>query len=115
LLGFAEGINAAQRKRLRQGRIPTERRVDLHGLRSDEARRHCLDEISAAIDAGERCLLVVHGKGHRSKEAPVLRGSLPGWLGDPRLGGRVLAFCPAQPVDGGTGATYVLLRRNRGD
>ena len=54
---------------------------------------------------------VVHGKGLRSKNQPVLRSALPEWLGDPRLEGRVLACAPAQPGDGGRGATYVLLRR----
>ncbi len=113
-LGFADGISDAQRRRLERGRIPCERRVDLHGMRAEEARRHCLDELSEAIDAGERCVLVVHGRGKNSKQAPVLRQALPGWLAEPRLAGRVLAFAPAQPADGGNGATYVLLRRTRG-
>jgi DNA-nicking Smr family endonuclease len=113
LLGHAEGIQASQLRRLRGGRIPPELRIDLHGLRADEARRHILTELPAAIAAGLRCVIVVHGKGLRSEGAPVLRNALVEWLAEPALDGRVLAFAPAQPEDGGRGATYVLLRRRR--
>ena len=110
-LGFASGIQSRQLRRLRDGGIRPERHVDLHGLRADAARGLLLDEICEAIAAGERCVLVVHGKGLRSKSEPVLRNALPEWLGDPRLEGCVLAFAPAQPDEGGRGAAYVLLRR----
>jgi DNA-nicking Smr family endonuclease len=112
-LGVAAGIQSSQLRRLRGGKIAVERRVDLHGLRAAEARSELVAELCAALDRRERCVLVVHGKGLRSKETPVLRRSLPEWLADPRLEGRVLAFAPAQPADGGNGATYVLLRRRR--
>ena len=112
-LGIASGVNDAQLRRLRSGNIAPERRADLHGLSAAEARSACLGALCAAIDAGERCVLVVHGKGHRSKQGAVLRPMLPTWLADPRLRGRVLAFSPAQPRDGGSGASYVLLRRAR--
>ena len=113
--GFADGIAAAQRRQLARGRIRPERRIDLHGLTEAEARRACLDELREAIDAGERCVIVVHGRGRRSAKGAVLRPALPGWLADPALEGRVLAFTPAQPDDGGSGASYVLLRRPRPD
>lgn len=111
-LGIASGIQSSQLRRLRAGGIRPERDIDLHGLRADPARQLLLDEICEAIAAGERCVRVVHGKGLRSKKEPVLRNALPGWLADPRLEGRVLAFAPAQPEDGGRGAAYVLLRRS---
>ncbi len=110
-LGIASGIQSSQLRRLRDGRIRPDRRIDLHGLRADPARRALHDALSHSIRAGERCVLVVHGKGLHSVDEPILRSALPEWLGDPRLEGRVLAFAPAQPGDGGRGATYVLLRR----
>jgi len=113
LLGIASGIQSSQLRRLRTGRIPVDRSVDLHGLRADAARLELIEELLDAAANGERCVRVVHGKGLRSRDEPVLRRSLPVWLADPRLAGRVLAFAPAQPEDGGRGATYVLLRRNR--
>ena len=113
LLGVAEGIQASQLRELRRGRIRPEAEIDLHGLRFEEARNHLLSELGRAVDTGLRCLIVIHGKGLRSPGRPVLRAELPGWLADPRLSGRVLAFAPACGNDGGSGATYVLLRRSR--
>ena len=113
LLGIASGIQSSQLRRLRSGKINAERHIGLHGLRADAARRELLAELQEAASAGERCALVVRGKGLRSKDAPVLRRQLPTWLADPLLAGQVLAFAPAQPEDGGSGATYVLLRRQR--
>jgi DNA-nicking Smr family endonuclease len=39
---------------------------------------------------------------------PVLKGKVNSWL---QQWDDVLAFCSARQCDGGTGATYVLLRR----
>lgn len=114
LLGHAEGIQASQFRRLRAGRFRPEVRVDLHGRRAEAARRHLVAELAAAAASGARCAIVIHGKGLRSAANPVLRTALPAWLASPALEGCVLAFAPAQPADGGRGATYVLLRRKRG-
>lgn len=111
-LGVASGIQTSQLRRLRDGRIRPDRTIDLHGLRAKPARRALIDEVAAAIQADERCVLVIHGKGLHSSREPVLRNTLPDWLADPRLESRVLAFAPAQPTDGGRGASYVLLRRS---
>ena len=110
-LGVAAGMQASQLRQLRKGRIRPETRIDLHGLFEGEAAQYLIAELERAVEAGQRCVVVVHGKGLQSRGEPVLRGALPGWLADPRLGGRVLAFAPARPDDGGSGATYVLLRR----
>ena len=72
-LGIASGIQTSQLRRLRAGRIRPERRIDLHGLRGDAARRALLDALVGVINAGERCVLVIHGKGLRSESEPVLR------------------------------------------
>jgi DNA-nicking Smr family endonuclease len=111
LLGIASGIQTSQLRRLRAGRIRPERIVDLHEHESAAARRELLEALAVAIENRERCVLVIHGKGLRSKAGPVLRAALPEWLADPKLAGRVLAFAPASPEDGGRGASYVLLRR----
>lgn len=113
-LGGASGVQTSQLRRLRAGRIRPERSIDLHGLRAQPARRRLHAELASAFEEGARCVLVVHGRGLHSKQAAVLRDALPGWLADPALEGRVLAFAPARPADGGAGASYVLLRRARG-
>jgi DNA-nicking Smr family endonuclease len=112
LLGFAPGLDRRGLRRLRSGRWRPERRLDLHGLDRDGAREALLASVAAATEAGERCVLVVHGRGQRSLGEPVLRSALRGWLTEAPLGRHVLAFAPAVPDDGGAGATYVLLRRS---
>lgn len=111
--GLVHGIDRAWLRRLRAGEITPETRVDLHGLSAREAERLLRRTLAAAHDAGRRCVLVVHGRGLRSAEGAVLRAALPQWLADPRTAPRVMAFASARPRDGGTGATYVLLRRPR--
>ncbi|MCW9001173.1 MAG: Smr/MutS family protein [Rhodospirillales bacterium] len=42
-----------------------------------------------------------------------MRAQVPHWLNMPPNRARVVAFCHAQPKDGGEGALYVLIRRKR--
>lgn len=98
-------------KRLKQGHLPWEQGLDLHGYTVDQAR----DQLSRFIfDARRnkcRCVIVVHGKAHSSaSEQPMIKSYVNEWL--KRLPG-VLAFCSAQAKDGGTGALYVLLKREK--
>jgi DNA-nicking Smr family endonuclease len=111
--GLAQGIDRKHLLRLRRGEWPAERRVDLHGLRASEARRELQRELSEASAAGERCVLVIHGRGLHSESGPVLREGVLAWLTSPPLARRVMAFASALPRDGGPGASYVLLRRTR--
>jgi len=109
--GAASGFDRRRLARLRAGDPPPERELDLHGLRRDEARRRLRAELCAALAGGERCLLVIHGRGARSADGAVLRDALPGWLAEPPHGESVLAFASADGHAGG--ASYVLLRRRR--
>jgi DNA-nicking Smr family endonuclease len=64
--------------------------------------------IREAHRRGQRCVRVVHGKGHGSPgKQPVLKGKVQRWLGQ-HAG--VLAFTQASAPQGGAGALIVLLR-----
>lgn len=110
---LAEGRRPRLLTRLKGGRFPVERRLDLHGFTAAEARRELEAELTLAGRAGQRCVLVIHGRGRRSAGAPVLRESLPGWLMGPPLAFHVVAFATAPESLGGAGATLVLLRIRR--
>ena len=56
-------------------------------------------------------MLVIHGRGLKSSQGPVLKELLVRWLTTGSLSHLVLAFASARPCDGGTGALYVLLKR----
>jgi DNA-nicking Smr family endonuclease len=87
-------------------------RLDLHGLTRDAARGAVERFLRESRLGGKRCVVVVHGRGlHSEDQLPVLKEALRDWLASHRFGRQVLAFCSAQPGDGGAGALYVLLRR----
>jgi DNA-nicking Smr family endonuclease len=113
LLGRAPGIDREQLRRLRRGRVQVDETLDLHGLDATAAEHALQQTLQSARETGARCLLVVHGRGVHSKEGAVLKEALVDWLAAPPIGHQVMAFASATPEDGGTGATYVLLRRTR--
>lgn len=103
------GVQSRQMQRLRRGQLRPEGVIDLHGLTRDAAYHMLLGFLDQSRQRQYRCVLVIHGRGLGSGEGRgVIRTSVPHWLSDDN---RVLACCLAVPRDGGSGATYVLLRR----
>ena len=113
IAGRAPGIDRRELARLKSGKLPTDARLDLHGLRAEDARRALRECIEAAWEEESRCVLVVHGRGVHSEDGPVLKRQLLEWLAEPPVGERVMAFASAPAARGGTGATQVLLRKRR--
>lgn len=111
--GIAPGIDRAMLRRLRNREFPPDARVDLHGLDTGAARRRVRESVERVHGDGGRCVLVIHGRGRHSESEPVLKEALLEWLAEPPLAGQVMAFCSATGGDGGVGATYLLLRRER--
>ncbi|MCW8399750.1 Smr/MutS family endonuclease [Legionella sp. PATHC038] len=111
ILSYSHPSLASQRfKALRHGQIPWEARLDLHGLKSENARDTLCQFIQTQAENNSRCILIIHGKGGYQGAPPVIKNLLNRWL--PQLD-EVLAFHSALPRDGGSGAVYVLLKRNR--
>jgi DNA-nicking Smr family endonuclease len=101
------GIGRDVTHKLRGGHWALQGQIDLHGLRSDEAREALGQFIREAHRAGWRCVRVVHGKGLGSPgKTPVLKQKVQRWLVQKS---EVLAFVQARPLDGGAGALVVLL------
>ena len=99
-------------RRLRRGSLPIDARVDLHGLTAQQARAQVEVFLRTMRARGERCVLVIHGKGEHSPQgAGVLRGEIAAWLSQGAASEHVAAFATAVVSDGGAGAVYVLLRR----
>ena len=109
--GEKAGIDGATRRRLAQGQIPIEARLDLHGLTAAQAERRLVRFVDQAARTNVRCVLVITGKGCDGKG--VLRRLVPLWLKTPPLSGQILAISQARQADGGGGALYVMLRRKR--
>jgi DNA-nicking Smr family endonuclease len=112
-LDAAPGLDARSAERLRRGEMPIEARLDLHGHSQEEAQEALLAFVERAWHERRRTLLVITGKGRRGEGEGVLRAAVPRWLNAAPLRRRLLAFARAQPKDGGAGALYLLLRRQR--
>ncbi|WP_313080695.1 Smr/MutS family protein [Pulveribacter sp.] len=105
------GVGLDVTRKLRSGAWSIQRQLDLHGLRTDEAREALGEFIRLAHRTGLRCVRVVHGKGLGSPgRTPVLKGRVQRWLVQKK---EVLAFVQARPLDGGAGALVVLLQPGR--
>ena len=101
------GIGTDVTRKLRKGEWAIQGQLDLHGLRSDEAREALGQFVRDAKRMGWRCVRVIHGKGLGSPgKEPVLKSKVQRWLVQKN---EVLAFVQAKPSDGGAGALLVLL------
>ena len=114
-------------KRLQQGRMTIEARLDLHGYRVEAARAELRRFVTRSAAMGRRCVLVVTGKGALGRtqdmSAPfgvdddtprgAIRRAFPIWLQEDPLDHLVLRAAQAKLEDGGTGAFYLYLRRDR--
>jgi DNA-nicking Smr family endonuclease len=99
-------------RRLRRGLLPIDARIDLHGHAAGEARKALEQFLRDKRARGERCVLVIHGKGEHSPHGMgILRGEIAAWLAQSAASEHVAAFATATEDDGGEGAIYVLLRR----
>ena len=111
LLFANPGVQLRLLKRLKQGHIPWQEGLDLHGYTVEQARNQLSRFILEARKNEARCVIVVHGKANsQSGQSALLKSYVNEWL--KRLNG-VLAFCSAQAKDGGAGALYVLLKNEK--
>jgi DNA-nicking Smr family endonuclease len=101
------GVAADVVTRLRRGQWAIQGQIDLHGLTRDEARQALADFVRRSHQRSQRCLRVVHGKGHGSPgRRPVLKAKVQRWLAQCA---EVVAFTQASGHEGGAGALIVLL------
>jgi len=111
-------------KAIRRGQTPIDMRLDLHGETQTRAHKRLEQVMATGLARGARVLLVVTGTGMRrrldaeeretTEGGPgVLRRMLPHWLAAPPLSDWVIGVSQAAQNHGGTGAFYILLRRQR--
>ena len=128
-------IDSKAVRRIGNGRLAIDARVDLHGLRQREAHAELRRFLMRSVAKGHRMVLVITGKGGRDRsripavgsddfrpdgfgfaadrEPGVLRRQVPMWLREPDLAAIVVGFTTAHVRHGGEGALYVQLRRAR--
>ena len=102
------GISRAGARSIKSGQSGFSRTIDLHGLSREKAQIKLGQFLQTSAQNGHRHVLVITGKGSEGKG--VIRSYFPVWLNEPPLSDIVIAYCQAQPKDGGSGAWYVNLR-----
>jgi DNA-nicking Smr family endonuclease len=85
-------------------------RLDLHGMKREEASLRLRDFLRAGVRGGLRKVLVIHGRGLNSKDGAVLPAVVRAEL---ERNPYVIDFGPAAPAQGGQGATQVFLRQDK--
>ena len=104
-------------------RINKVRKLDLHGYSISEANKIVKKFIVESFDCGYKKLLIVTGKGSRSKsydnpyiseKLSVLRYSVPEFIrNDENLDNKINRISTADIKDGGEGAIYIFLKNNK--
>ncbi len=94
--------------KLVKGQVHIDARIDLHGLERFEAQDRLHRFLDHAKSHGLRMLLIIHGKGSKHGETPILKTHLYLWL---RQYPYLLAMHSAHSKHGGSGALYVLLKK----
>ena len=99
------------------------RKLDLHGHSVSESNKIVKKFIVESFDCGYKKLLIVTGKGSRSKsydnpyvseKLSVLRYSIPEFIkNDENLDNKINRISTADIKDGGEGAIYIFLKNNK--
>jgi DNA-nicking Smr family endonuclease len=108
-------------RKIRSGRMEIEARVDLHGMRQDEAHAALRRFLLTSQRRGLRFVLVITGKGRTAapaegsyaepeRERGILKRNVPRWLEEPDIRSIVVSYTSAAIQHGGEGAIYVHLR-----
>ena len=103
--------------------ISKTKRLDLHGLSLNQANKIVKKFIIESFEYGYKKLLIITGKGLRSKsynntyvseKLSVLRYSVPEFIkNDENLNNKISRTSKAAIKDGGEGAIYIFLKNNK--
>ncbi len=110
---YVEWINPQYRgniiQRLHEGKYSVQDYLDLHGSIVEEAEFMVRQFLDNSLRNGLHCIKIIHGRGLRSPNGPVLKDAVIKWLIS-HYRKNIVAFVSARQCDGGLGALYILFR-----
>lgn len=106
LFSAHSSINEKTIRKLKRGHMLIEDSIDLHGFTQNETEEALEEFITQSLEQGFRCILIIHGKGSQA----ILKNYVNAYLNNHS---HILAFCSAKPKNGGLGAVYVLLKKQK--
>ncbi len=109
-------------KRIARGRHAIDARLDLHGMRQQDAYLALRRFLATCQASGFRHVLIITGKGESlsreenrdfwtSEQRGVLRRLVPHWLAEPGMRLHVVSYTESALKHGGSGALYVTIRK----
>jgi len=110
-------------KKLKRGKILIDKKIDFHGYSINEAKQIFLDTIDYCYNNNYRCILFITGKGV-IKRTPnnfnenklffgKIRNSFLEWANSKKTKLKILNVQQADIKNGGDGAFFVYLRKNK--
>ena len=126
-LNYTKNLNGVYDKELTSvkpnpqlNKIP---KIDLHGISLHEANNIAKNFLQKSIKIGYRKVIIITGKGskskiyndpYRSEKMNILRNSVPDFISnDPDLYNKISKISAANLKDGGEGALYVYLKKEK--
>ena len=114
------GIDNSTLTKFKREEFLPEAILDLHGMTENQAFEAVENFVAKSYNRGLRCIIIVTGKGlsHNDDDdifavKGILKKSVPQWLNLPHLRAAILIYKNPSAKLGGTGALYILLRRNK--
>ncbi len=108
--GQPGGIDSSTWKRFSAGKLPTVRRLDLHGQTTQRAFHSLMAFIRTAYADHVRCVEVITGRGSGETGGAIKR-EFPIWLNLPEI--RPMILAASHPHAANSGSVRLLLRRIR--
>lgn len=96
-------------EKLHAGHYAIQDCLDLHGAVLEDAEIEVESFLKESLRKNLSCIKIIHGRGLRSSNGPVLKDAVVRLLSR-RFRKHIVAFVSARQCDGGLGALYVLLR-----
>ena len=108
--GQPGGIDTGTWKRFAAGKLPTVRRLDLHGQTTQRAFHSQMAFVRTAHADHVRCVEVITGRGS-GEQGGAIKREFPIWLNLPEI--RPLILAASHPHAANSGSVRLLLRRIR--
>ena len=120
-LSNADFEEIGMRKKIKQGKIKIEKKIDFHGLSLFEAEDLFTNSIKTCYEKNQRCILFVTGKGLTNKNNEEknklyygkIRNSFFSWVNKQEAKKYILSYDQATIEFGADGAFFVYLRKKK--
>ena len=109
-------IEKNQLRRIKNGKVRIEGKIDLHGLSLRESEKKLKLFVGDSFRLQKRFILVITGKGRNSKpnihgEIKTIKGEITRWLSDRFYLDKIQYISKALDKHGGAGAYYFFLKK----